>query len=107
MKYFVTQGKPSTSHTTFIYTVSVTFIQYRKNRNTFIVFSFNLVSPCCQILTIFILGILPNLKKNKRENGPSQQLLRHVIDTTVNLISLFNPNSRKTKLLITGSGIWF
>lgn len=41
----------------------------------------------------FYIGYLTQLKKNKRENGPSQQLLRHVIDTTVNLISLFNPNS--------------
>lgn len=31
----------------------------------------------------------------------NKQLLWHVIDTTVNLISLFNPNSQKTKLLIT------
>lgn len=49
----------------------------------------------------FYIGYLTQLKKNKRENGPSQQVLRHVIDTTVNLISLFNPNSRRTKLLIT------
>lgn len=48
----------------------------------------------------FYIGYLTQLKK-KKENGPSQQLLRHVINTTVNLISLFNPNSQKTKLLIT------
>lgn len=77
--------------------------------NTFIVFSFNLVSPCCQILTIFILGVLPN-KKKKKKNGPSQQVFLFVTDTAVILIPLFNPNSQrqdKTTDYCTGSRICF
>lgn len=35
--------------------------------NTLIVFSFNLVIPHCQILTVFILGVLPNFKKRRMD----------------------------------------
>lgn len=48
----------------------------------------------------FYIGCPTQLKKNKRENGPSQQLLSFVIDT------ILIPKD-KIKLLITGSGIWF
>lgn len=69
--------------------------------NTFIVFSFNLVSPCCQILTIFILGVLPN-KKKKNKNGPSQQVFLFVTDTAViPFLCLTRIPRDKIKLLIT------
>ena len=68
--------------------------------NTFIVFSFNLVKSMLSNIDYFYIGCPTQLKKNKRENGPSQQLLSFVIDT------ILIPKD-KIKLLITGSGIWF
>lgn len=48
-----------------LYIYVTLFNQYRKNMNTLIVFSFNLVIPHCQILTVFILGFPPNLKRKE------------------------------------------